>query len=153
MVSYLLTCAQGLLQPNLQSDCVCLETNIRVGEWTPAVLHCEPNELWRTHLVIVFLTFTLTDIRLCQEGYMKCCYFNILPIVMIDQVRREVIRKIIAFIWRDSNVKGRSPTYLLGQYLCMELRFDKVWTLQDCSAANEYSHLQVERLRIFDPLI
>jgi len=50
---------------------------------------------------------------------------------MIDSARREVIRKAIAFIWNDSNVKGRLPTHLLEECLHLELRLGEVWILPD----------------------
>jgi len=75
-----------------------------------------------------FLTFTLRDIRLCRKRWKQCCYFNTLPTVVIDLTGQEVIRKAVAFIWNDSNAKGRSSTHLLVKYLHPELYF---WQTMD----------------------
>jgi len=44
-----------------------LGDHIDVGKWIPTSLLCEPNcgeHIWS----ILFFTFTLRDIQLCQEG-------------------------------------------------------------------------------------
>ena len=41
---------------------------------------------------------------------------------MTDSARWEVIRKAVAFIWNDNNVKRRLPTHLLVECLRLELR-------------------------------